>query len=124
MHLTFLPGNTGEFQKSQFFLKKCNISKMHKNPIISKISIVWCFFKSDRPVYNHLNVNFIKTALKTIFFSLQRSIFAFLTQKTLKYNKKGSKTLLNVCPLKSTYIGKNRFNFISVWSEMSLKSDD
>ena len=33
-------------------------------------------------------------------------------------------TASSVCPLKCTYIGKNHFNFISVWSEiMSLKSD-
>ena len=38
----------------------------------------------DRPVCNHLNVNFYKkkTTLKTIF-SYKKSIFAFLTQKTL-----------------------------------------
>ena len=55
------------------------------------------FFKSDRPVCNHLNVNFIK---------------------------KKKTTPLHVCPFKCTYIGKNHFSFISVWSEiMSLKSD-
>ena len=41
------------------------------------------FFKSDRPVCNHLNVNFIKPTFKTNF-SLKKSLFAFLTPKTLK----------------------------------------
>ena len=36
----------------------------------------------------------------------------------------GGGLLLNICPLKYTYVGKNHFNFISVWSKiMSLKSD-
>ena len=41
-----------------------------------------------------------------------------------KLDAHGKKTPLNVCPLKYTYIGKNHFNLISVWSEIiSLKSD-
>ena len=81
------------------------------------------FFKLDRPVCKHLDVNFIKTTLKTIF-SLKKSIFAFLTQKNFEVKENCSKTLLNVCQLTYTYIGKKKLNFISVWSEvMSLKSD-
>ena len=57
-------------------------------------------------------------------FSLKKSIFAFLTQNKIEVKENGSKTLLNVCPLKCIYIDKNHFNFISIWSEiMSLKSD-
>ena len=81
------------------------------------------FFKSDRPVCNHLNVNFIKTTLKTIF-SQKKSRFLIFNRKNFEVKENCSKTQLNVCPLKCTYIGKNQFNFISVWSEiMSLKSD-
>ena len=50
----------------------------HKKKIICLV-----FLKSDRPVCNHRNVDFIKTTLKTIF-SYKKSIFAFLTQNTLK----------------------------------------
>ena len=43
------------------------------------------FFKTDRPVCSHLNVNLIKTTLKTIFsFKNRFFFFAFLTPKTLK----------------------------------------
>ena len=117
MHLTILPGANGEFQKSQ---ENATFLKMRKESTISKISIVWCFCKSDRPVCNRLNVNFIKHTLKTIFF-FKKSIFAF---KIFEVKENCSKTPLNVCPLKCTYIGKIHFSFSSVWSEiMSFKSD-
>ena len=77
MHLKILPGNTGEFQKSRKKFEKCNILKMRKKTTISKISIQ----VGQTSLYNHLNVNFIKTTLKTIL-SLKKLIFAFLTQKT------------------------------------------
>ena len=72
---------------------------------------------------NHLNVNFIKTTLKTIF-SSKKGRFLHLNPQKFEVKENCSKTLLNVSPLKCTFKGKNHFNFISVWSEiMSLKSD-
>ena len=80
------------------------------------------FFKSDGPVCNHLNVNFIKTTLKTIF-SL-KSDFCIFNPNNFEVKENCSKTLLSVCPLKCTYIGKNHLDFIGVGSEiLSLKSD-
>ena len=58
-------------------IEKCNFFKnaltiYHKQNFNGLV-----FFKSDRPVCNHPNVNFIKkNTLKTIFF-LKKSIFAF-----------------------------------------------
>ena len=73
--------NFKSFEKKK--LKMQHFQKCIKKSIVSKISFFLCFFfKSDRPVCNHLNVNFIKTILKTIF--LKNSILAFLTLKTLK----------------------------------------
>ena len=51
--------------KNKKKIEKFNISKMRKKPN----------FKSDRPVYNHLNVNFIKTTLKTFFLLKSRLDF-------------------------------------------------
>ena len=65
------------FKNLEKKIEKCNILKMRKN------FNCLVFFKSDRPVCNHINVNLIKTTLKTIF-SLKKSIFAFLAQKTFK----------------------------------------
>ena len=56
------------------------------------------FFKSDRPVCNHLNVNFIEITLKTIFF-LKKSIFAFLTKK-LWSKRKLLKNIAKRLPIK------------------------
>ena len=79
------------------------------------------FFKSDRAVCNHLNVNFIKTTLKTFFPNKIR--FLHFNPKNSEVKENCSKTLLNVFLLKYTYIGIKTF-LISVWSEtMSLKSD-
>ena len=104
--------------------EKCNILKMRKNPPLAKFQLFRVFFfKSDRPVCNHLNVNFIKTTLKTII-SLKKVDFCIFNPNNFEAKENCSKTLLNVGSLKCTYIGKNHFNFISVWSEiMSLKSD-
>ena len=85
VHLTILPGATSEFQKSRKKLKNATFLKMRKKSTIIKISIVWCFFKSDRPVCNHLNVNFINT-LKTIFSSKSRFLH-FLTPKIWNLKK-------------------------------------
>ena len=110
------------FKNLESFLQ-CNILKMRKKIHHEQSFNCLVFFLSDRPVCNHLNVNFIKTTLKTIFF-LQKVHFCIFNPKTFEVKENCSKTLLNVCPLKCTYIGKNHFNFISVWSEiMSLKSD-
>ena len=86
------------------------------------------FIKSDRPVCNHLNVNFIKKKKKKKLLSkpffLKKIDFCIFNPKNFEVKENCSKTLLSVCPLKCTYIGKNHFDFISVWSEiMSLKSD-
>ena len=81
------------------------------------------FFKNDRPVCNHLNVNFIKNYSQNHFF-VKKVDFCIFNPKNFEVKGNCSKTLLNVCQLKFTYTGKNHFNFISVWSElMSLKSD-
>ena len=65
-----------------------------------------------------------KTILKTISFLKNRFFFGIFNPQNFEGRENCSKTPLNVCPLKCTYIGKNRFNLISVWSEiMSLKSD-
>ena len=82
------------------------------------------FFKSDRPVCNHLNVNFIKkTTLKSIF-SLKNVFLHFTPQKLLSKRKLFENTATR-WPIKMhMYRQKNYFNFISVSSEiMSLKSD-
>ena len=83
------------------------------------------FFKMNRPVCNHLNVNFIKKKnYSQNLFLLQKVDICIFSPKNFEVQENCSKTLLIVCPLKCTYIGKNHFNFISVWSEiMSLKSD-
>ena len=122
MHLAVLRGATAEFQNSRKLLKNATFLKRRKESTISKISIVRCFFKSDRPVCNHLKVNFIKKKLFSKPFFSKKSIFAFLNLKTSEVKENWSKAQLNVCPLKCTY--SQTFNFISAWSEiMSLKSD-
>ena len=123
MHLTIFPGNTGEFKKIAIFFFKMqhfkNAQKIHHKQKINYM----VFFKSDSLVCNHLNVNFVKTTLKTIYLK-KKSIFAFLTQKEFLSKRNCSKTQLIVCSLKCTYKGKQSFNFICVWSEiMNLKSD-
>ena len=50
--------------------------KIHKKSVISKMSSVWCFFKSARQVGNQLYLNLIKTALKTLLF-FKKLNFAF-----------------------------------------------
>ena len=92
---------------------------------VNEISIVLCFLsRSDQFVHcNHLNVNFIKSTLKNHLF-LKKVDFCIFNPKNFEGKENCSKTLLNVCILNCTYIGKNHFNFIRVWSEiMSLKSD-
>ena len=83
------------------------------------------FFKSDRPACNHLNVNFIQENLsKNNCFLKKKSIVCIFNPKDFEVKENCSEILLNDCPLKCTYIGKNHFNFISIWSAiMSLKSD-
>ena len=121
MYLTILPGNTGEFQKFRFFFKKCNILKCVKIYHKQNFNCL-VFFKSNRPVCNHLNVNFIKTTLKTIF--PKKVDFCIFNPKIFEVKENCSKTLLSVCPLKYTCISKISFQLIRVWSEiMSLKSD-
>ena len=44
------------------------------------------FFKSDRPVCNHLNVSLMKTNLKTIFF-FKKIDFCIFNSKKLKEKK-------------------------------------
>ena len=48
---------------------KLSILKIHKKSVKSKMSSVWCFFKSTRQLCNHLYMNLIKTAPKTLFSS-------------------------------------------------------
>ena len=84
MHLTIVPGSTGEFQKSLKILKNLTFLKMRKNSTISKLSIVMCF-SSRTAVCNHLNLNSIKTTLKTIF-SLNIVFFIF-NPKNFKFKK-------------------------------------
>ena len=57
--------------------------KSDEKSVISKMSSGWCFFKSTRQVCNHLYLNLIKTALKTLVF-FKNLIFAFLNPKIVK----------------------------------------
>ena len=50
--------------------------KIHKKSVISKMSSVRWFFKSTRPVCNHVYLNSIKTALKALNL-VKKLIFAF-----------------------------------------------
>ena len=98
--------------------EECNILKMHIKSIISKISIVWCFSSRTPP-----KRQFYKNYSQNHFF-FKKVDFCIFNPKNFEVKENCSKTLLIVCPLKCTYIGKNYFSFISFWSEiMSLKSD-
>ena len=70
-------------QKSFKNLQKCVILKRRKRSTISKNASVWCFSKSARPDYNHMNLNSIKNALKLIF--LQKVDFCIFNIKTNKW---------------------------------------
>ena len=97
---------------------------MRKKPTISKNSIVLVFFKSDRPVCNHIYVNFMKTSLRTIF-SLKKSRFCILNPKNFEFKKTVQNTAKRL-PIKiHIYRQKSfQFYFISIWTEItSLKSD-
>ena len=54
MHTTIFAQSTYYFNMNFKNLGKCDILKMRKNPILVKISSVWCFLKSTRPVYYQL----------------------------------------------------------------------
>ena len=66
---------------------KCDIlKKCVKKSTLAKISSVWCFLKSTRPVYYQLYLNLIKTiktSLKTIF--LQKIIFLHFNPKPVDW---------------------------------------
>ena len=68
--------NIEKFRKMQYFK---NAYKIHLKQIFNCL----VFFKSDRPVCNHLNVNFIKTTIKTIF-SLKKVDSCIFNQKKFK----------------------------------------
>ena len=55
---------------------KLSILKNSLKSVISNMSSVWCFFKSTRHICNHLYLNSIKTAHKTLIF-LKKLFFAF-----------------------------------------------
>ena len=57
-----------DFQKISENSENYHFLKTHKKSFISKMSIVWCFFKSTTQVRNHMYLNSIKTALKTLIF--------------------------------------------------------
>ena len=95
---------------------------MRKKSAFIKISSVWCFLKSTRPVYYKLNLNFdIKLQSKPFFF--KKHIFAFFTKTPLIERQlfwKTAKLLL----IKLHIYRQKLFNVISAWSEiMSLKGD-
>ena len=70
------------------------------------MSSVWCFFKSNRQVCNHLYLNSIKTALKRLSQNVDLCIFE---PKTREVIENSSKTPLNFSPLQCTYLGENSF---------------
>ena len=70
-----------DFRKFRKIRKFFNFQKITKKSVISKMSSVWCCFKSTRQVCNHLYLDLIKPALKTLIF-FKKLIFAFLTQKS------------------------------------------
>ena len=61
-------------------LKKCDISKMRKKSILVKISSVWCFLMSTRPVYYQLHLNLILYFTKN-HFSSKMLIFCIFNKK-------------------------------------------
>ena len=67
------------------------------------------FFMSNRQVCNHLYLNSIKTALKTLIF-FKKLIFAFLNPKNHEVIET-SKTPLSFSPLQCTYLGKKSFRY-------------
>ena len=74
------------------------------------MSSVLIFFKSTRQVCNHLYLNLIKTALKTLIF-FKNLIFAFFEPKNREVIENSSKTPLNFGSLQYTYLGKNSFQY-------------
>ena len=68
------------------------------------------FFKSTKQVCNHLYLNLIKTALKTLIF-FKKLIFALLNPKDREVIEDSSKTPLNFSALQYTYLGKNLFQY-------------
>ena len=66
------------FQNLEKKIKNVTFLKMRKKSTISKISFLGVF-KSDRPVCNHLNVNFMeKKLLSKAFLSFKKSFVCLL----------------------------------------------
>ena len=82
---------------------------MRKKYILVKISNVWCFLKSTRPVYYQFNLIALKfdIRLHSKPFSSKIHIFAFLMKKKRGLKDKFSERPLIFCPLNCTYIDKN-----------------
>ena len=115
MHSTILVCATDDLLMIFKNLEKCDISKMCKTFIQSKISSIWCFFKSARPVCNRLHFKSINYTQNP--FSSKRSIFAFLTQK-LQSERQLFRNTAEGLPIKMhIFRQKFIFNFISSWSE-------
>ena len=85
--------------KSNIFFKK-----YVKKSTVRKISIVWCFSSRADLFFKHLNVNFIKNYSQNVFF--KKVDFCNFNPKNFEVKVNCSKSPLNVCPLKCTYIGK------------------
>ena len=93
------------FKNIEKKMKNAILLKMRKESTISKNFNSLVFFKSSRPVCNGINFTFLKKNYAQIHWS-----FAFLTQN-FGVIENCSKTTLNFCPLKCTYLGKISFQF-------------
>ena len=66
----------------------CLTSVIFKNAYkstLSKISIVWCFFKSGGPICDDMYFNFIKNYTQNYFCLPKTSIFCIYNRKNLEY---------------------------------------
>ena len=110
-----------DFRKFRKNLENYQFLKIHKKSVISKMLNVWCFFKSTGQVCNHLYLNSIKTALKTLIFL--KNDFCIFEPKNREVNENTSKTPLCFSPLQCTYLGKNSFhNHLGLVRKKKLKS--
>ena len=84
-HTMILVCAADDFRKFRKIWKIINFLKIHKKSVISKMPSVWCFFKLTRQVCNHLYLNSMKTALKTLIF-IKKLIIAFSNPKISNQN--------------------------------------
>ena len=84
--------------KNLIFFEKCNILKMCKQINRKENFNCLVFFKSDRPVCNDLNDNFIKKNYpQNHFFFFKNVDICIFNPKNFEVKDNCSKVLLNVC---------------------------